>query len=128
MADAHIPPRTLLAIDAVGAGASMVMLGVVLRTLAPVTGLPADALTMLATLPVICIGYDLACLVTRRADQPSALWTIALMNALYSLVSAAVLIVYAGQVTPAGWIYFVAEIVIVLVLATVQSWRARLRE
>ena len=125
MTPAGVPPRTLLTIDAVGAGLSMVFLGAVLRSLMPVTGLPTEALTLLAILPTVCISYDLACLLTRRADAAPALWPIALMNITYVCVTMALLRMHAAQVTVTGWCYFSAELLIVLALAAVQMWTAR---
>ena len=63
---------------------------------------------------------------TLRTDTPWALWPIALLDMFYSLVSVSVPITSAGQVTPAGWVYFVTGIVIVQALDRAQVWRARL--
>jgi hypothetical protein len=121
---ATIPPRTLFIADAAGAALSIVMLGVVLRSVLPLTGMPTDALAVLAALPAAFLAYDVFCLASARADAPRALKPIAAMNAGYCLVSGAYLADHAEQLTAIGWVYFVLEIAIVATLAVVQLTRS----
>jgi len=121
---ATIPPRTLFFVDAAGAALSMVILGVVLRAVVPLTGMSPDALAVLAALPAAFLAYDLFCLATARADAPRALKPIAAMNAGYCVVRGAYLADHAQQLTAIGWVYFVVEIAVVATLAAVQLTRS----
>jgi hypothetical protein len=100
------------------------MLGLVLRTALPVTGMPAQTLARLAVLPVAFLAYDLFCLRTGRADIPIALAPIAGLNAMYCMLSIACMVVSAAELTAVGWAYFGGEIAIVATLSAVQAARS----
>lgn len=119
-----LPPRALLRLDAAGAAVPIVMLGFVLRTALPITGMPTDTLALLAILPAVFLAYDLGCLRTARADSPGALMPIAAMNISYCILSVACMVAGANQMTPVGWVYFVGEVVIVATLSATQAVRS----
>ena len=118
-------PATLFRIDVIGAAVSCLALGLLLPQLQPHIGMPAQALHVLAAIPIAFVVYDLACLATRRAERAAWLRPIALANLGYCAISAGFLVRHRDELAPLGWAYFVIEIAIVLALATVELRAAR---
>ena len=119
-------PRALLAVDCAGALLSAVLLGVVLMRLERVFGMPADALVVLAAIPVVFAVYDAVALAAARGDAHRWLLPIGLANLGYCLVSVVYVLAHAERLRVAGWVYFVLELVVVVSLAGLQLrvwWR-----
>ena len=125
-------PTPWLLLDAMGALASAVMHGVVLRRVLPVTGMPAEVLGALA---VIACGLAVFSIVSWNLSTRSLigvaragqlLRTVALANVLFCLGLAALLVVFSEVLTGWGYAYFALEIAAVLWLANVE-WRVGVR-
>ncbi|MFN0247052.1 MAG: hypothetical protein ACKV2T_09090 [Kofleriaceae bacterium] len=117
---AQLRPRTLFAIDAVGAAVSALVLGLVLPRFESLVGMPPATLYLLAVVPVVFLLYDVGCLLTGRAERPAYLLPIALANLGYCVLSVGYLVRHREHLTPLGWTYFVIEIVVVVALATLE--------
>jgi hypothetical protein len=113
-------PRTLFLLDGVGALVTALLVGVVLPALGEHVGTPRPALRALALAAAVFAAYSLMCVAARPTRWPRYLRGIALVNAGYCVVTAAVLIRFASLLHLLDWLYFVGEIVVVLALVTLE--------
>ena len=104
-------------LDACGALVSISIIGFIWTKNAELIGMPKDELYLLATIPIFFIIYDL--LAIRTADIFKANWLvgIAVLNSMYCLLSAGLLIHHSNHISTLGWVYFTVEIAIVLYIA-----------
>lgn len=117
-------PRSLFVIDGAGALISAIMLGIVLVALKDMIGMPAEALYILAALPVGFALYDAICYWAVQRNFTPFLKGIALINIGYCGFSAAFLSQYHERLTTLGWIYFIGEILLVLLIAGLEWYVA----
>jgi hypothetical protein len=115
-----LSPRTLFAIDGVGALFSAFLLGVVLIQFEETFGMPRKALYVLATLPVGFALYDLFCYRFLKRNPKPFLRAIAIANLLYCCLSIGFVVHHFSQLTIWGLLYFGSELLIVLVLAVIE--------
>ena len=113
-------PRTLFLVDGVGALVTALLVGVVLPTLGEHIGTPRPVLWALALTAAVFAAYSLTCAATRPKRWPGYLRGIALANAGYCLVTAALLIRFTAALHVLDWLYFVGEIVVVWALVTLE--------
>jgi FtsH-binding integral membrane protein len=118
-------PRTLFLVDGVGALVTALLVGVVLPTLGEHIGTPRPVLRALALTAAVFAAYSLTCAATRPRRWPGYLRGIALANAGYCLVTAALLIRFSATLRALDWLYFVGEIVVVWALVTLELRVAR---
>lgn len=118
-------PRTLFLVDGVGALVTALLVGVVLPTLGEHIGTPRPVLRALALTAAVFAGYSLTCAATRPTRWPSYLRGIALANAGYCAVTAALLVRFSATLQALDWLYFVGEIVVVSALVTLELRVAR---
>jgi len=118
-------PRTLFLVDGVGALVTALLVGLVLPALGEHIGTPRPVLRALALTAAVFAAYSLTCAATRPKRWPGYLRGIALANAGYCLVTAAVLIRFTAALHVLDWLYFVGEIVVVSALVTLELRVAR---
>jgi hypothetical protein len=118
-------PHTLFLVDGAGALVTALLVGVVLPRLGEHIGTPRPVLQALALAAVVLAAYSLTCAATRPRRWPGYLRGIALANAGYCMVTAAVLIRFAAALHVLDWLYFVGEIVVVGALVTLELRVAR---
>lgn len=121
----RLSPRTFFLIDAVGALLSALMLGLVLTQLEHVFGMPRRLLQPLAIIAVIFAGYSAACYWVRPNNWKLFLRIIATANLLYCCLTAGLVISVFPQISTFGWVYFISEIAIIVVLAIAELSKAR---
>lgn len=123
---AHPTPWLLL--DACAALVTAFTHAVLLREVLPFTGMPAEALSILAVLAAGFATYSVCCwtLAVRAfvtvATAGRLLRVIALANFMFVALSFVLVVVYWAEVTMLGVGYFVAEAVVVVLLAR-REWR-----
>jgi FtsH-binding integral membrane protein len=118
-------PRTLFLVDGVGALVTALVVGVVLPALGERIGMPRPVLRALALTAAVFAVYSLTCAATRPTRWPGYLRGIALANAGYCVVTAALLIRFNATLRVLDWLYFVGEIGVVCTLAAVELRVAR---
>ncbi len=122
-------PQKLFVIDGIGAIASAFFLGVVLVQLQHLIGMPRNTLYFLAILPILFVLYDAyAYQQVKKAYNWPYLKVIAFVNLSYCFVSVAMLFLHYDALTTLGWLYFIGEILIILVLVVIElkvdaKWR-----
>lgn len=118
-------PRTLFLVDGVGALVTALLVGVVLPALGEYIGMPGPVLRALALTAAVFAAYSFTCAAARPGRWPGYLRGIALANAGYCLVTAAVLVRFRATLHALDWLYFVGEIVLVCTLAALELRVAR---
>lgn len=118
-------PRTIFLIDGLGALVSAAMLGLVLPRLGGIFGMPLRMLNVLAVIPIIFAAYSLLCFAIKPLKWSFYLTIIAIANLLYCCLTVGCLIWFQHQLTVWDYLYFVGEIVVVVVLAVYELYLAK---
>ena len=115
-----IGPQKLFLMDAIGALVSFVMLGFVLVTLQNHIGMPIPVLQYLAIAAFIFSLFSIANYYFPSVYSKKNLRVIAILNAVYALVTAILIITHWTDIKPLGLMYFSAEITILIFLARLE--------
>jgi hypothetical protein len=118
-------PRTLFLIDGVGALVTALSVGVLLPMLGEHIGMPRPVLRSLALTAAVLAAYSLTCAAAQPTRWPALLRGIALANAGYCVVTAALLVRVSATRHALDWLYFGGEIAVVSALATFELRVAR---
>ena len=103
-------------IDAIGAGVSAIMLGVVLVRFQIYFGIPTQMLYLLALIPLLFIIYDTYAYLQDTSRHKRLLQGIATLNFLYCLLSMGLAIQHREVLTTLGWVYIIGEVMIIIVI------------
>ena len=115
-----IKPRKLLLIDGLGALLSAFILGVVLIRFQSNIGMPPKVLNFCSILAGVFAVYSLTSYAMRTANHALLLKLIAVANILYCMLTLGFIVLLNHRLTTLGTCYFIAEIVVVLALATIE--------
>jgi hypothetical protein len=115
-----INPKHLFLIDGIGAILSAISLGVVLVMFDQFFGMPRTTLYVLAIFPCFFAGYDFLCLILKPPGVSNYLKGFAAMNFFYCLLSVGAVWLHHNDLTVYGWIYFIGEVIIVVLLSFVE--------
>jgi hypothetical protein len=108
-------------IDGVGALASGISLYFIIGSFVSVFGMPTSVIQNLAILPFLYCVYSLSC----HYFKPQSgiyLKIIAILNLIYGMISISLMIRYANEIKPLGYVYFIVEKLIVIPLA-IWEWK-----
>lgn len=104
--------RWLFLLDGTGALLSAFFLGVVLREMEPVFGMPREVLTVLALVAAAFACYSWSCYFLIRDQWPAFLRVIMVLNILYGCLSLALVYLHFPELTKLGVAYFVLELIV----------------
>ena len=110
----------LFLIDGLGALLSAIMLGVVLPRFEAMIGMPPKILYVLAFLACLFAIYSLSCFFRNMENWKPYLKFIAIVNLLYCCLTLGCIIFLHQEVTVLGMIYFIVEIIIIVILAIIE--------
>ncbi|MFV8259220.1 hypothetical protein ACNQKP_15540 [Bdellovibrio bacteriovorus] len=110
--------QNVFLMDAMGALLSLTLTAGVLPLLSTWTGLQPNILYFLATFPFVYCVYSFVCYKLRNR-KPWMLLTILFANALYVLVSGAVMMTVPG-ITAWGYSFLLAEILVLLAVILIE--------
>ncbi|MGB3799765.1 MAG: hypothetical protein WA952_08100 [Lewinella sp.] len=113
-------PRRLFLIDGAGALWSVFVSGVLLVMLQAYVGIPLQALYLLAGIPLIFLIFDLYAYSTFPNHTGAKLYTIGMLNGIYCLLSAALLLMHRGDILWPGMLYLIVEIAVVAGIACLE--------
>ena len=117
----------MLYLDSAGALISAIMLGVVLVYFKKYIGMPTGILYTLAGIALIFCLYSGISATVVKGDQRPFLLVIAIANFLYCGLTGILVLVFHRPLTHFGILYFVLEIIIVLMLVR-WEWKIANRE
>jgi len=115
-----LSPKMLFLIDGMGALLSAFLLGVILTRFESTFGMPRKSLYFLSFLPIIFAIYDFSCYLRIRKYWKSFLKIIAIARGIYCCISIGFVIHHFQELTNLGFIYFLLEFTIVIILASVE--------
>ncbi len=117
---AELNPKKIFLVDGLGAMLSAFLLVFVLARFEPIFGIPPEPLYFLSIIPILFAVYDLYAYQKKHQKTGPLLKGIALLNLIYCLISIGLILYHFATITLFGWLYILLEIVIVLILATIE--------
>ncbi|WP_440069444.1 hypothetical protein [Tenacibaculum discolor] len=118
-------PKKLFLIDGLGAVLSAFLLGIVLVKFESIIGIPPSTLYFLAVFPLLFATYDFYCYRKKHNNLKFFLEGIAVANLLYCCFSVGVTLYHLKTITYLGWIYILAETLIILILLSFEFMIAK---
>jgi hypothetical protein len=112
--------KLLFLLDGTGALLSTFSLGVVLRQMEPVFGMPGEPLTLLTLIAAAFACYSWSCYFLVKDKWPAYLQVIMVANALYALLSLSLVCLYFEALTALGVTYFVLELIVLAAVVYVE--------
>ena len=116
----RLNPRRLFLIDGFGAILSAFLLGIVMTRYESTFGMPRETLYFLASLPCVFAVYDFFCYLLVAESWRPYLNIIAIANLIYCCISIGFLFYHYQKLTSLGWIYFLLEVIIIIILVIVE--------
>ena len=120
-------PKRIFLVDGAGALLSALMLGLVLTTFEPIFGMPAVALYPLAGIAAGLSLYSFLSYFLAGDHWSSLLKGVAVANLLYCCLTIGLVTFMISELKALGLLYFAGEIVVIVILATLEFKVARYR-
>lgn len=118
-------PKKMFVVDGLGALFSAFMLGIVLVQFHSFFGIPTQTLYILASVALVLASLDFYFYRSTKINPSKAIQTIAILNLLYLGLSLSLGIYHAKLISIYGWLYLVAEMLILLLLVGFELKLAR---
>ena len=83
-------------------------------------GLPSRLLFVLGLIAGIFMIYSLSCYLLKPSEWKKFLRPIAIANLGYGGITASLLALYSRNISTLGWLYFIGELIILVILARVE--------
>lgn len=115
-----ISPKKLFLIDGIGALISAVLIGVILTKINELIGIALPVLQFLAIPPVAFAVFSFNYFLNLPKNWKLYLTIIAIANLLYCLLTTGVILYYSETISNLGLSYFIAEIIVILVLVSIE--------
>ncbi len=113
-------PRTLFLIDGLGVALTVFSLFFVLRNYYDYFGIPTNILTYLSVIGLVYCASSISCYFLLKDYWAPYLTIIASSNFLYCILTITFLHSYYNDLTQIGLIYFLCEILIIILLAYIE--------
>ena len=113
-------PKLVFLLDCLGALLSAFLLGVVLTSFQPIFGMPNKILYGLAALAGLFAVYSFWNYRWFKENWRPYLRGIAIVNLLYCGLTAALVIYFRQELTKWGLLYFLQEMVVIIVLVVIE--------
>ena len=113
-------PKHVFLIDCLGALLSAFLLGVVLTSFQPIFGMPRQVLYGLAALACLFAIYSFWNYRWFKENWRPYLRGIAIVNLLYCCLTAALVIYFRQELTKWGLLYFLQEMVVIMVVVMLE--------
>lgn len=113
-------PKKLFLIDGLGALISAIMLGLILVRFENTFGMPFKVLYSLSFMACMFFIYSFLCFLGDIDNWRPYMKLIAFTNLIYCCLTIGLVLLLYQKVTVYGLIYFAAEIIIVLMLASIE--------
>jgi hypothetical protein len=113
-------PKYIFLIDGLGALVTAFSLGFILTSFEEYFGMPKAVLNYLSGTAACFAVYSLSCHFLSLKQWPSFLGFITVANLIYCVISLSLLIYLREQIMALGWIYFLLELLIIIILVGVE--------
>jgi len=105
----------LFLIDAIGACVSILCL-CFLNSFEHFFGVPKSVLSIFICVAIVLASYSFICFFTNPSNWRIYLVVIAILNIIYCIFTIYTIIQHADKITFFGYVYFIAELIIILIL------------
>lgn len=113
-------PYRIFLVDGIGALLSAVLLLLLLAPLETFFGMPRLIVFILAGIAVLLMCGSLACYFIKPNNWRTSLKLIIAANISYACTTLTLVLIYNDQLTVWGWLYFLLEVMVLAVLATLE--------
>ncbi len=113
-------PKKLFLIDSLGALLSAFMLGVLLVYFQNEVGMPKNILYFFAIMACCLSIYSFLNFLLRKNNWSPFLYIIAYANLFYCFITIGFVVYHFNRLTIIGLLYFIAEIIILILLASME--------
>ncbi len=113
-------PKQLFLLDGIGAVLSAFSLGVILIQFKNYFGMPREELFFLALAACFFAAYSLFCYVRTPKNWRPFLRFIAIVNLVYCCITIGLVVLFQSKLTILGMIYFILELIIIIVLVSLE--------
>lgn len=113
-------PSHIFLLDSTGAAITIFFLSVVLTNFQTYFGLPQNVLYNLSAIALLFVAYSFSCFLVRPSNRQLYLKIVAVANACYCLLIAAVVVYYYPLLTGLGVLYFFLESVVIIALVSIE--------
>lgn len=113
-------PGTLFLIDSAGAALTTFFLFFVLRNYYDYFGMPVNILIYLSVIGLVYCAYSISCYFLIKDGWRPFLRIIAIGNFFYCILTLTLLCIYYKDLTPLGLTYFLAEILLIVLLVYIE--------
>lgn len=114
--------QNIFLIDGIGALVSAFFLGFILVRFNELVGMPVQVLYFLSIIPIFFAVYSLSRYFIKPTAWRKQLKAIAIANLLYCFVTSFCILMHYQELAPLGFVYFISEIVIILILVNIE-WK-----
>lgn len=116
----NIHPKKLFLLDSIGALLSALLLGIVLVRFESTFGMPRQALYPLAFIACIFSIYSFICFLSITENGRPYIRVIAIANLIYCCITMVLVCYFYQQLNILGLIYFLLELVVILLLVIIE--------
>jgi hypothetical protein len=115
-----IKPYQIFLIDGIGAAASTAFLLLLLVPLQPYFGLPLNLLYVLGIIAGWFMFFSLSCYFLKPLNRSIFLRAVIIFNSVYACITGALLLMHLNQLTTLGFLYFIGEIAVLVILVYIE--------
>lgn len=113
-------PYQIFLMDGVGALVSAAFLLLLLAPLQPYFGLPLNQLYVLGIIAVCLMVFSFSCYYLKPINRSLFLRAIIIANSVYACITGAMLLIHADELTTWGFLYFIGEIMVLVILVYIE--------
>ena len=113
-------PKRIFLVDALGALLTAISLFVIVVQLEYSFGIPSKVIYIMSGTAFSLFIYSISCHLLIKLNWKPFLGVIIACNSIYSLVSIGLLIKHSEKLTELGWIYFMLELTVILIIVIVE--------
>ncbi len=114
-------PYQIFLMDGVGALVSAAFLLLLLVPLQPYVGLPLNQLYVLGIIAVCLMIFSFSCYFLKPLNRSLFLRAVIIANSVYACITGAMLLIHADELTTWGFLYFIGEIMVLVILVYIES-------
>lgn len=115
-----LKPYQIILVDGIGACLSAMFLFLLLVPLQPYFGLPVDQLYVLGIIAACLMVFSLSCYFLKPLNRSLFLRAVIIANSVYACITSATLFINSDQLTTWGFLYFIGEIIVLVILVNIE--------
>lgn len=113
-------PKLVFLLDAIGAVFTAFFIGIVLVNLQTYIAMPKQILYTLAVMALVFCTYSGCCFLFLKGNIKPFLKVLIIANLLYCCITIGLLLFFSKQLTDWAYLYFIAEILIIIAVVLIE--------